>query len=233
MPYIQTPGLGVDYFSFQRSLFPGLTPSLALNPFSETYFPSLEASRVSAHETSLMEHSGLTPHHHNHLNSDPKLGLSGAFDMKSLLMSGHNHCQPSSNPSSNMTCASPYNLMVPCGCPSLHPSTQAPSLGLQPFVSMAQSSGSTLSLASTSESQASCLIRPKLQSHQRLDDRNKANSGSPSPHGFRLNHPTPSNTSSASSSPSSPVPTHSINLFGLYSQYMSGKCCQKQLNACQ
>ena len=228
MPYIQAPGFS-DYLSFgARSLFPALTPSLGLTPhFSEAYFPSLEASRVTAHEASLMEqHSALASHHHNHhLSPDPKLGLSTAFDMKSLLMSGHNHCQSSSNPNHGITCSAAYNLMVPCGCPTLHPSAQTSSSGMQSFGSMAHSSNSTSTIASTSTSQSN-LIRPKLQLTQRLDDRNKSNSESPSPHSFRVSHPTAmSNNSSASSSPSSPVPTHSFNpqLLGLYSHYINGK----------
>ena len=157
--------------------------------------------------------------------------------MKNLLM-GHNHCQPNSNPGSGITCSSPYNLMVSC-CPSLHPSAQMSSLGLQPFASMAHSSNSTLGTASTSASQSNSLIRPKLQSNLRLEERNKLNSESPSPNNFRLSHPTPmSNNSSASSSPSSPVPTHSFNmpphwLAGYVSQlgYMNGKCFHQSIQS--
>ena len=225
---------GFDYLNFQaRSLFPGLNPTLGL-PFPE-YFSSLEASRV-AHETSLLEHSALTSHHHNHhLSPDSKLnfgGGGGAFDMKNLLMA-QNHCQPSSNPGSGITCSSPYNLIGQC-CPSLHPSAQISSLSLQSFASMAHSSNSTLGTASTSQS--NCMIRPKMQSNQRLEERNKSNSDSPSPNSFRLSHPTPmSNNSSASSSPSSPVPTHSFNmpphmLAGPAFYNLYGKCCQQWMH---
>lgn len=233
MPYIQAP---MDYLGFQaaaglpRSLFPPLTPtSLGLNPFSEAYFPPLEPNRPPGHETALIDHSPLASHHHSHHHSqDMKLGISGAFDMKSLLLSGHNHCQ-SSNPNSSISCASAaYNLFMPCGC-GFHASGQTPSLGLQSFAMSSQSSATTPSIPSTStsqlSSQSSSLMRPvtKLQTTQRIDERiNKSNSESPSPLGFRLSHPSMNNNSSSSSSPSSPVPTFTAShLLGLYSHYFT------------
>ncbi|CAG2161070.1 unnamed protein product [Oppiella nova] len=231
MPYIQAP---MDYLGFQaaaaslpRSLFPPLTPSLGLS-FNDTYFPSMDTSRAPTHETSLLDQSLLAAqHHHNHnhhLTADTKLGLSGGFDMKSLLLSGHNHCQSHSSANSSMSCTSPYNLLVPCGC-GFHTPAQNPALGLQSFGSMSSSSG-TSTIPSTSMSQSNSLIRPltKLHTNQRVDDRNKSHSQSPSPLGFRLSHPTTalSNNSSASSSPSSPVPTITAShLFGLYSHYFT------------
>lgn len=247
MPYIQAP---MDYLGFQaaaglpRSLFPPITPtSLGLNPFHETYFPPLEMNRPPGHETQLIDHSPLTNHYHSqHLSQDTKLGISGAFDMKSLLLSGHNHCQ-GSNPNSSISCASAaYNLFMPCGC-GFHSSAQTPSLGLQSLAMAQSSSASTSTIPSTSTSQLSSqsnsLMRPvtKLQPTQRIDERNKSNSETPSPLGFRLSHPTNmSNNSSASSSPSSPVPTFTAShLLGLYSHYFTNgksiKCFIKQINS--
>ncbi|XP_054167397.1 transcription factor Sox-14-like [Oppia nitens] len=232
MPYIQAP---MDYLNFQaaaaslpRSLFPPLTPSLGLNPFNEAYFPPIDTSRAApGHESNIMDHPMFASHHHNHqMSGETKLGLTGGFDMKSLLLSGHNHCQNNTNLNSQQ-CTAPYNLLVPCSC-AMHSNTPTPgALGLQSLASIAQSCTGTSTISSTSQSNN--LIRPVVKlhtsaGHRPESDRNKCNSESPSPIGFRINHSAAalSNHSSASSSPSSPVPTLTAShLFGLYSHYFT------------
>ncbi|CAG2120885.1 unnamed protein product, partial [Medioppia subpectinata] len=208
MPYIQAP---MDYLGFHaaaashaRSLFPPLTPSLGLNPFNDTYFPSIETSRAHGHEHSLLDQALMASQHHNHHSiGETKLGLSGGFDVKSLLLAGgHNHCQSNASANHSMSCTSPY---IPCGC-GFHTPAPTPAIGLQSFGSLAQTTSAASTIPSTSQSNSLSLHRSLTKLHhssnQRVDERNKSHSESPSPLGFRINHPTTalSNNSSASSS---------------------------------